>query len=62
MLCIHVHGISLYLRPGKNSGCYGILYRLIVGKVEIDDFFCLSGDIWILFLQKCLLSSPLSFV
>ena len=35
--------------------------RLIMGKVEIGNFFCLMGDNRILFLQKCLLnSSPLS--
>ena len=37
-------------------------HRLIRGKVEIDNFFCLIGDIWIFFLQKCLLSSPLRFI
>ena len=36
-------------------------HRLIIGKEEIDNFFCLIGDIWI-FLQKCLLSSPLRFI
>ena len=30
-----------------------------MGKVKIDYFVCLNGDIWNLFLQKCLLSSPL---
>ena len=34
-------------------------HRLIMGKEEIDSFFCLIGDIWENFLQKCLLSSPL---
>ena len=34
-------------------------HRFLIGKVEIDDFSCLNGDIWNLFLQKCLLSSPL---
>ena len=34
-------------------------HRLIMGKEEIDNFFCLIGDIWIFFLQICLLSSPL---
>ena len=24
-------------------------HRLIMGKEEIQDFFCLVGDIWILF-------------
>ena len=31
-------------------------------KVKIYNFFCLSGNIWNLFLQKCLLSRPLSFI
>ena len=39
-----------------------IFHRLIMGKVKIDNFFCLIGDIWYLFLQKCLLSSPLRFI
>ena len=34
--------------------------RLIMGKEEIGNFYCLIGDNRILFLQKCLLnSSPL---
>ena len=37
-------------------------HRLIMGKDEIDNFFCLIGDILIFFLQKCLLSSPLRFI
>ena len=37
-------------------------HRLIMGKEEIDNFFCLIGDIWNFFLQKCLLSSPLHFI
>ena len=37
-------------------------HRLIMGKEEIQDFFCLVGDSWNFFLQKCLLSSPLRFV
>ena len=36
-------------------------HRLIMGKEEIDNCFCLIGDIRI-FLQKCLLSSPLRFI
>ena len=36
-------------------------HRLIMGKEEIDNFFCLIGDIWNI-LQKCLLSSPLRFI
>ena len=31
-------------------------------KVIIDIFFCLNGDIWNLFLQKFLMSDPLSFI
>ena len=37
-------------------------HRLIMGKEEIDILFCLIGDIWNYFLQKCLLSSPLRFI
>ena len=37
-------------------------HRLIMGKEEIDNFFCLIGDIWKKNLQKCLLSSPLRFI
>ena len=37
-------------------------HRLLMGKVEIDNFFCLIGDILNFFLQKCLLSSPLRFL
>ena len=38
-------------------------HRLIMGKEEIDNFFCLIGDIWnFFFIQKCLLSSPLRFI
>ena len=33
-----------------------------MGKEEIDNFFCLIGDIWNFFLQKCLLSSLLRFI
>ena len=33
------------------------LHRLIMGKVEIGNFYCLIGDNRILFLQKCLLNS-----
>ena len=37
-------------------------HRLIMEKEEIDNFFCLIGDIWKKKLQKCLLSSPLRFI
>ena len=36
-------------------------HRLIMGKEEIDNFFCLIGDIWKKKIQKCLLSSLLAF-
>ena len=37
-------------------------HRLIMGKEEIDTFFCLIGGILNFFLQKCLLSSLLRFI
>ena len=37
-------------------------HRLIMGKEEIDNFFCLIRDILNFFLQECLLSSPLRFI
>ena len=37
-------------------------HRLIMGIVEIYNFFCLNGDNLKLFLQKCLLRSPLPFI
>ena len=37
-------------------------HRLIMGKEEIDNFFCLIGDILNFFLQKYLLSSLLCFI
>ena len=37
-------------------------HRLLMGKEEIDNFFCLIGDILNFFIQKCLLSSPLRFM
>ena len=27
-------------------------HRLIMGKEEIDNFFCLNGDIWIFFYRN----------
>ena len=32
-------------------------HRLTMGKVEIENFYCLFGENRILFLQKCLLNS-----
>ena len=38
------------------------LHRLIMGKVEIGNFYGLIGDNRILFLQKCLLNSSPHFI
>ena len=38
------------------------VHRLIMGKVEIGNVFCLIGDNRILFLQKCLLNSSPHFI
>ena len=95
ILCIHFYGISLYINCDFYSGWLRTLvamatnssHRLLMGKVEIDsfcrligditlvamttsifikvkidNFFCLNGDIWNLFLQKCLLSSSKYFI
>ena len=35
---------------------------LIMGKVEIGNFYCLIGDNRLLFLQKCLLNSSPHFI
>ena len=69
-LGIHTEDISLYISCVFYSGRIRTLvamatyssHRLIMGKEEIQDFFCLIGDSWNFFLQKCLLSSPLRFV
>ena len=37
-------------------------HRLIMEKEEIDNFFCLIGDILKKKIQKCLLSSPVRFI
>ena len=37
-------------------------HRLIMGEVEIGNFYCLIGDNKILFLQKCLLNSSSHFI
>ena len=38
-----------------------IFHSLIMGKVEIGNFYCLIGDNRILFLQQCLLNSSQHF-
>ena len=35
---------------------------MLHGRVFVMDISCLNGYFWILFLQKCLLSSPLRFI
>ena len=37
-------------------------HRLIMGKIEIGNFYCLISDNRILFLQKCLLNSSPHFI
>ena len=37
-------------------------HGLIMGKVEIGNFYCLIGDNRILFLQKCLLNNSSHFI
>ena len=39
-----------------------VFHRLLMGKVKNNNFLCLDGDIWNLFLHQCLLSSPLRFI
>ena len=67
-LGIHAKDISFYKICNFYSGRIRTLVamatysfnRLIMGKVEIGNFYCLIGDNRILFLQICLLnSSPL---
>ena len=36
--------------------------KLIMGKAEIGNFYCLIGDNRILFLQKCLLNNSSHFI
>ena len=62
-LGIHAKDISLYkscvfyssrMRTLVAMATYSF-NRLIMGKVEIGNFYCLIGDNRFLFLQKCLL-------
>ena len=60
-LCIHfVFGSSGISTPVALATLSS--HKLIMGKVEIGNFCCLIGDISIIFLQKCLLSSPPCFI
>ena len=36
-------------------------HRLIMGKEEIDNFFCLIGDIWIFFLTEMFIEKSSTF-
>ena len=51
----------MIFRSDKNSGCY-CFHRLIMGKVEIRNFYCFIVDNRILFLQKSLLNSSPYFI
>ena len=58
----HGYTISSPCEPdGSGEFTYEPLAQVSL-EVEIDHFFCLNGDIWNFFLQKCFLSSPLSFI
>ena len=69
-LGIFAKGIALYKSYVLYSGRIRTLvamatysfHRLIMGKVEIGNFYCLIGDNRILFLQKCLLNSSSHFI
>ena len=69
-LGILAKGIALYKSYVFDSGRIRTLvamatysfHRLIMGKVEIGNFYCLIGDNRILFLQKCLLNSSSHFI
>ena len=36
-------------------------HRLIMGKEEIDNFFCLIGDIWIFFFTEMFIEKSSTF-
>ena len=69
-LGIHAQDISLFKSCVFYSGRIRTLvamatyssHRLIMGKEEIDNFFCLIGDISNFFLQKRLFGSPACFI
>ena len=69
-LGIHAQDISLFKSCVFYSGQIRTLvamatyssHRLKMGKEEIENFFCLIGDIWNFFVQKCLLSIPACFI
>ena len=55
---IHAQDISLYINSDFCSGRIKTLvvmapysfHRLLMGKMKIDNVFCLNGDIWNLFI------------
>ena len=56
MLCFY----SGRIRTLVSMAAY-IFHSLIMGKVEIGNFYCLIGDNRILFLKQCLLNSSQHF-
>ena len=69
-LCIHVYDISPYKKIAFYCRCSRTLvamanlsfHRLIMGKVEIGIYFCVTADILTKVLQKCSWSSPLQTI
>ena len=60
-LCINYAFYSSPIRTLVAMAIY-IFHTFIKGKAKIGYVFCLNGDIWNSFLQKCLLRSPLCFI
>ena len=69
-LCIHFHDISLYINYVFYCRCPSAFvamatysfHRLIMGKMEIGVYFCITADILKKVLQKCFWGSPLPTV
>ena len=71
-LCINVHDISLYINYIFYCCCpcafvaiatYSFhIHVLIMGKVEIGIYFCVTADILTEVLLKCFWSSPLPII
>ena len=72
-LCMNVHDISLYINCiffYCRCPCAFVamatqtfhIHVLIMGKVEIGIYFCVTADILTKFLLKCFWSSPLSTI
>ena len=56
-MCFYSSRIRTLVAMVTNS-----FHRLIMGKVELGNYYCLMGDDKILFLQKCLLNSSPHFI